>query len=177
MALLKAHEHEQLEVGKFYLVATAVLVYKNGDKESVAVNPLLHNDKQFGFVDDHYHVDGRFGSVIDHPYFIDFWGRTNRVVSKTEFVESLTIEYRKRKCMRVNTGIDPPLPHNQYGNGKQYWNWYRNMLGKSCKGKKCPHLGVTMREQNGVLICPLHNLTGCITTETIIDPVGHKLNP
>lgn len=176
MPLLKAHEHEHLVVGKFYLVAIAVLVHKGGHIDRVPVYPLLHNDKQFGFVEDHYHVDGRFEKWIDHPYNIDFWGRTNNVVSKTSNIASMKIEFKKRKCRREGTGINPPNPDNIYGHGKQYWEWYRNMMGKSCKGKKCPHLGVTMREENGVLVCPLHNLTGCIRTETIISPIGYNLN-
>lgn len=41
-------------------------------------------------------------------------------------------------------------------------------VGKSCKGKKCPHFGTTMIEKDGVLICPLHNLKGSLKTSKIV---------
>lgn len=47
--------------------------------------------------------------------------------------------------------------------------WYNSFLGKSCAGKKCPHLGTTMIEQEGKLVCPLHKLQGCLKTLKIIE--------
>lgn len=64
--------------------------------------------------------------------------------------------------MRLTTGINPPT------HAKNYNDWYKSMIGKSCAGKKCPHLGTIMIEQDGVLVCPLHNLKGCPQKEVII---------
>ena len=46
--------------------------------------------------------------------------------------------------------------------------WYNSYIGKSCKGKKCPHLGQVMIEHGDRYVCPLHNLVGSKATETII---------
>jgi len=51
---------------------------------------------------------------------------------------------------------------------KGWKEWYANYIGKSCKGRKCPHYGTHMLEVNGSLLCPLHHLKGDIETETII---------
>ena len=53
--------------------------------------------------------------------------------------------------------------------GLVYWTWYKSMIGKSCKGRRCPHFGTMMHERDGKLICPLHNLEGDIETELIIN--------
>jgi uncharacterized Zn finger protein (UPF0148 family) len=42
------------------------------------------------------------------------------------------------------------------------------MIGKSCKGKKCPHFGANMIEKNGELVCPIHNLKGDLKTLKIV---------
>lgn len=157
------------EVGKFYKVRCVELVNMSGDV--IGTVPIIgekHADPQFGSKIPHYHIDGRFvreDSIIFHKN-----GKTNSVVWAGDFAPETywfsykagNIVYRRMKCKRATTGIIPPE-----GNSK-YKNWYDSFVGKSCKGKKCPHLGQEMIEENGVLVCPLHNLKGCAEKEVII---------
>ena len=156
----------KIEVGKFYKVPCAVLYNVFGEyKGCVPIIGEVHKDKQLGVDYFHYHIDGRFSSITDY-YTTDEYGKTNGIVSLEPIGDVLTfckrIEIKKKKCKRLTTGIKPPP------SAKKYWNWYITMVGKSCKGKKCPHLGVDMFEVNGTLVCPLHNLIGDSKTEKII---------
>jgi hypothetical protein len=157
----------KIEVGKFYNVPCAVI--KNHYNEIICYVPVIgnpHNEKQFGFDHIHYHIDGRFTTESENNYGVDENGKTNGIVvwgkneSVNRFAEDIVI--KRRKCRRLTTGIKPPP------NATPYWNWHKSMIGKSCKGKKCPHLGVDMFEKDSQLVCPLHNLKGCIKTEVII---------
>lgn len=156
----------KIEVGKFYNVPCAAIYRGNG--KFIGYVPIIgeaHKDKQIGVDFSHYHIDGRFSSQNDY-YTTDEYGKTNGVISLKPIGDVLAfckrIEIKKRKCKRLTTGINPPP------SAKKYWDWYRTMVGKSCKGKKCPHLGVDMFEENGKLVCPLHKLIGDIKTEKII---------
>jgi hypothetical protein len=166
------NENTVLEVGKYYLVPCAKILSAHSDEFRCFV-PILgepHKDKQFSFDVLHYHVDGRFADNTG-AYDVDDEGKTNKIVPFykndicREYAKEIVI--KKRKCKRLTTGINPPRRGLSYNTSK-YLAWYNSMIGKSCKGKKCPHLGITMHEHDGVLICPLHNLHGCIKTETII---------
>ncbi|WP_409012512.1 Rieske 2Fe-2S domain-containing protein [Arcicella rosea] len=50
----------------------------------------------------------------------------------------------------------------------KYYKWYDKFLGREVKDNICPHLGTKMVEQDGVLVCPLHNLKACQTSKIII---------
>jgi hypothetical protein len=157
----------ELIVGKFYNVRCAE-VKNNFNHKTFAFVPVIgekHKDPQFGFDLAHFHIDGRFSTEKD-IYPVDALGRTNSVLafekdsSRMHYIYQIVI--KKRKCRRLTTGIKPPPQSETYN------KWYDSMVGKSCKGKKCPHLGTKMREENGQLICPIHNLKGCPTSEVIV---------
>lgn len=162
------------EVGKFYKVRCIELL--NSNDEVFAVVPIIgemHRDPQFGADKPHYHIDGRFAAnncPIGHED-----GKTNFVVwaeVSNKYFQAYkpgNIVYKRLKCKRESTGIIPPEK------GK-YQVWYSSFVGKSCKGKKCPHLGQEMIEENGLLVCPLHNLKGCPEKEVIVPFVfTHKV--
>lgn len=163
-----------VEVGKYYMVPCAVQE-KWGDKAIKQYTPIIgppHADKQFGFEHEHYHIDCRFikkdrkkvayTTVSDH-------GKTANVIviDKAQPVYFAGIERHRLKCVRTTTGLLMPPVHSVFS--LKYLKWYEGMVGKSCKGKRCPHLGTKMHERHGVLVCPLHNLCGDIETETIIE--------
>lgn len=165
----KIDEIKEPQVGKYYLVPCALVkAQKNGNVEFII--PILgikHTDKQLGVSYEHYHIDSRFcrsSQLVN----INEEGRTNNILSTdpqngvNEFFVA-EVQYRKRKCIRDTTGIAPPRL------ALKYWRWYEEQIGKTCKGKKCPHLGHTMHEKNGHLECPLHGLIGDIKKEVIID--------
>lgn len=157
-----------LEIGKFYNVKCAEV--KNGfNHNTFCYVPVIgekHKDPQFGVDWVHYHIDGRFSTEKDY-YDVDSLGRTNRVLSavpiekwQSDYVFKIVV--KRRKCRRLTTGLIPPSHANKY------WDWYKTMVGKSCAGKKCPHLGTAMVEIEGQLICPLHSLIGNLKTNKII---------
>ncbi len=168
-------ENTVLQVGKFYKVRCAKIKRYNGGIHYIPVIGGIHKDLSFGTSSKHIHIDGRFCGI--NSYFaVDGLGRTNNIVytdneffTHNEFVEFVV---KRKKCFRLTTGINPPNPENfdYYGErqGLKYWKWYKSMVGKSCAGKRCPHFGTVMHEQDGKLVCPLHNLTGDIETEVII---------
>ena len=161
-------EDETLVVGKMYNVRCAI-ISEVGIKNSVAV-PIIgveHIDNGFTESDVplHYHIDGRFtkggtGRFLD----TDSNGLTNAIIYTKQSVGYAVLEIKvlRRKCRRLTTGIKPPPKY------KKYYEWYATFVGKSCKGKRCPHRGTTMLECNGKLVCPLHMLTGDKETEKII---------
>lgn len=158
-------ENTQLEVGKHYFVPCAKMaVYEHYIYVPILGKP--HADPQFNVRHEHYHIDGRFAS--EGLYKVDKHGKTNSIIA-VKGIDFHGIEVIRMTCKRLTTGIDPPKrPINNQHIGGAYYAWYDSMVGKSCKGKRCPHLGTLMHEQNGVLICPLHNLKGSKETELII---------
>lgn len=169
------NETTQVVPGKFYLVQHAILEPKPefpNFKETLFI-PVIgpeHNDKQFGFPHTHLHIDGRFCKRREYlPYGVDEKGETAGVILTKNSERSLQghlftgLVYKKLKCIRLTTG----LPVHRVSKNTEIGKWYESMEGKSCKGKKCPHLGVAMQEINGILICPLHSLKADIATQTI----------
>ena len=156
--------HTKVEVGKFYTVKCAILKKRNGTF-CVPVIGKPHKDPQFGVDVLHVHIDGRFMDFNDELFV--WQGRTNAIVTidlaiaKYPLVKFTT---RRLKCKGLDTGIKPP------DEATKYWKWYKKQIGKSCKGKKCPHLGAIMHEIDGKLVCPLHNLQGDIEKEIIVYP-------
>lgn len=167
----KVNENTTLEIGKFYLVQCAKMVNEFGAFYFVPVIGKAHSDNQFGFPDKHIHIDGRFVNESDFSKLLmDEHGKTNVVCSYPPSRSYFVIEslgYRKMKCKRLTTNINPPRRGGISERNNMYFKWVDSMVGKSCKGKKCPHLGTIMHEENGILVCPLHNLKGCIEKEII----------
>lgn len=158
------------EVGKFYNVPCAIVEVLTGKyagkKWIVPIIGISHVDTKFGNLPlPHYHLDGRFTSGKNGPYDTDEYGYTSGVVVScdTVFSKFIGIETKRKKCKRLTTGLSMGIRKDE-----RYSEWYKSMLGKSCKGKKCPHFGTEMLEREGVLVCPLHNLTGDILKEKII---------
>lgn len=184
MDLLVAHEQSLLEVGKWYSVAHARIEMCWHTKKTfdIPVIPFLHRDAQFGADFNHYHVDGRFSNPLPLRFSIDENGMTNCAVivdfPKQDFRNGyreyivLEIVYKRRKCKRLTTGVKPPINQGSWSQTPNapslYAKWYNSMVGKNCKGRKCPHLQTTMIELSGELICPLHNLRGDIKKEIIL---------
>ncbi len=168
----KLQEGQTPIVGKYYRVPCAILDIGNGRTLAVPVIGPPHKDKQFAFRYSHYHIDGRFaGKEVERHYYMDD-GRTNFIICTEKQIDNdyasrhkfLRTELRRRKCKRLNTGLILP----QKFTDKKYSDWAISMIGKSCKGKKCPHLGYPMQEIEGQLVCPLHDLRGDMDTEKII---------
>lgn len=164
-------EDTKVVVGKFYMVNCAK-VYSSAFDNNYFV-PIIgsyHTDAQFRVDYKHYHVDGRFASSKDIGGLID--GHTNSIFSADlpkhkQFSDKIIgYELKKLKCRTIRTGIRPP---NRFHPDDKYHKWYKTFIGKSCAGKRCPHLGTLMHEHDGKLICPLHNLTANKKTEIIIE--------
>ena len=162
---LIVNDSTDLIVGNIYNIRCAEMRNVVND-EIFCYVPVIgekHKDTQFGINKIHYHIDGRFSTEKD-IFNVDKKGRTNLILlaekKGANYVGRIVI--KRRKCRRLETGINPP------DDAKKYFAWYDSMVGKSCAGKRCPHLGTTMREENGQLICPLHNLKGCLTSEVIV---------
>ena len=164
-------EDEPLVVGKMYNVRCAILQYE-GITQFVPIIGIAHKDD--GFVTKtvplHYHIDGRFSKAEGFSYDTNGNGFTNKIIYVQPrgggMSEFKGIVVKRRKCKRLTTGIVPPDFPSLYD------TWYASFVGKSCKGKKCPHRGVPMIEYDGKLICPLHNLQGCKKTGKIIYPIN-----
>lgn len=163
----KVTEEINLVVGKFYLVPCAKLVKRFSPFKTIFV-PIIgikHKDVQFGVDYNHYHIDGRFSKIGD-VYGVDSLGKTNGIIDSDneKYIAYITEEivFKKLKCKRLTTGIKPP------DNSGKYHTWYKTMIGKSCAGKRCPHLGTMMLEEDGVFLCPLHGLIGDHKTNKIV---------
>lgn len=175
-----AHKTSKLVIGKYYLVAHAVLLFDGDDKEyHVPVLPHLHSDPQFGKAGEfeHYHIDGRFirSKHMDTWFDIDDDGKTNQVVYIQNEFPYLgnyivkTVLFKKCKCKRLTTGVKPPVKY-PFTIDHPYLKWYNGFIGKQCKGKKCPHFGTTMIDNgNGLLVCPMHDLHADGLTQKIIE--------
>jgi hypothetical protein len=155
----------EYEVGKYYdILHVQYLDPKGKFIEYIPVIGKPHSDPQFGVFAKHYHVDGRF--IIKKSFLPHENGITNYAVFIID--ENYPFGYHAGeevvfsvKCLRTTTGINPPT-HGKYP------EWYKTFVGRSCAGKKCPHLGHTMMQVGEKLVCPLHGLMGCATKEIII---------
>ncbi len=158
------HEIDTPIVGEFYNVRCAII--ENECKEiHVPIIGKAHTDAQFKVNHEHYHIDGRFTD-----FYVDSEGKTNVVLTTDadySFEKIKGYSIKRRKCRRLTTGVKPPETM-RYTHSECH-DWYKGMVGKSCLGRKCPHLGTKMIEVNGRLECPLHKLQGSIETETILD--------
>ena len=170
--LIPFDESTDLVVGKYYNVLCAKLTDVFGEQRTVPIIGPEHKDVQFGFKDSHFHIDGRFtkGQGTNERfsnYDTTDKGYTAGVVSRQWVMEDSVITFcvLRKKCRRLTTGVyRPDIPPPIRG----FADWHKNYIGKSCKGRKCPHYGTHMLEVNGSLLCPLHHLKGDIETETII---------
>lgn len=165
---LLSYEQSILKVGKVYTVPHAILERLNGQVSKVPINPFKHKDPQFGADFYHYHIDGRFSmDSWARRHFAIERGLTNHAIHDTGYYVMKGIVHIDKRCIRLTTGTKPPLA-NWKGEISKWAKWKETMVGKSCAGRKCPHLGTTMIEINGKLICHLHALEGDLQTEVII---------
>ncbi|WEA01708.1 hypothetical protein [Mucilaginibacter sp. SJ] len=164
----------EFKIGQKYEVDCAVLEWKeDGIIYYVPVFDHLHADPQFGFEYEHYHIDGRFEM---HPrvrhWFNIKYGYTLTVIVKHDMgsYNFKGIIQQSLKCEWERTGllfIKQPK-EKQRENLKSYETWYESFVGRSCKGRRCPHYGTEMLENNGQLVCPMHHLTADLLTEKVM---------
>ncbi len=165
-----AHKVSKLVKGKMYLVAHAHIINKISDHHwaDIPVIPIPHKDEAFApLVSEHYHLDMRFGmpTYVKHKYCIQDAKSNHPVLIEDWFAYYVEkIIYLPKRCLRLNTGLNPPQDAVKYN------NWYKSMLGKSCAGKRCPHYGATMIEDNGKMYCPMHNLHADPLTLKVVEP-------
>lgn len=176
-----AHKINELHVGKRYMVAHARIKFSYGQMADIPVLPNKHTDKQFGYAAsfEHYHIDGRFDMPKSlTPYFrMEDNGKSNCVVyvdsscvEDTALYKVTDIVYKVRKCKRLTTGTMPPMLSRMTGKKSEYLNWYNRYVGKSCRGKKCPHFGTNMIDKgDGVLVCPMHDIHASSKTLKVIE--------
>lgn len=165
-------------IGQLYNVKHIVIkeeyhnLYSSSDDIELVTVPIIgdkHHDRDLFTFDDHYHIDSRFTDLYDFYddgfHGVPVWHRhtTGEIITQAA------------KCIKTMTGL--PIERIKIGTHvhKRYKQWLSNMLGKSCKGKLCPHHGTLMLEREGYLYCPLHGLWGDKTTERIINPIKNVL--
>jgi hypothetical protein len=161
-----AHKQSSIIVGQKYKVAHVRVINETSHKKidvEVPIIPILHNDKKdFGFAYDHYHLDGRF--IGDNSKAGKIWKTSNGYTAAVITAENGNIYsdvfYKVKTCLFQQTGVG--------SGGKIGAEWRKSMVGKSCKGKKCPHWGAIMSNIDGVLVCPMHGLHGSLEEEVII---------
>ena len=129
--------------------------------------PYEHSDAELGADWLHYHYDTRFFSkkmfrrVPSEPS-----GRTLQIFAIDQGTVTKFVEVRKMRCCLSSLG---GLSVDAIDLKGLFSSWARGMVGKSCKGKRCPHRGSNMVERpGGLLECPLHGLFADTKTERII---------
>lgn len=147
-------------VGKFYWVPCA---HTHNDA-IYPVIPILHKDPDIApHIGRHYHHDGRFTGRLStgESFRLD---KTNYVVP----VEDVKfIKYQIRKCMSRVGGLE-----GKPGRDQVFKEWADTQIGRRCLGTKCPHKGAQMVLEDGLLVCPMHNLIADPKTQKV---VGWKL--
>lgn len=166
-----AHKVSKLVKGKTYLVAHAQIVSSfKTIWANVPIIPILHKDEKFApHIGEHYHLDMRFSTppYVKHKFVIDK-SQSNVPVLKNDIYGFYIAEiiFLEKKCLRLNTSLKIP----QTKSADRYHEWYKSMIGKSCAGKRCPHYGATMIEDNGKIYCPMHNLHADPLTLKVVAP-------
>jgi hypothetical protein len=174
-------------IGAYYDVPCVELrMVPDGRVYHIPVIDYLHADAQFGFPEKHYHVDGRFEMdprMLQH-FRLDNGHTYNVIVpdANSHYIFKRIIS-KSLKCVRLYTGLNFPQEPNPRQQGKLslYQAWYKSYVGKVCEGKRCPHFGTEMLEKDGMLVCPLHNLTAdpetlLIVPSSISPEVGDPLH-
>ncbi|QEM03099.1 hypothetical protein DIU31_006030 [Mucilaginibacter rubeus] len=163
----------EFKIGKQYPVKCAEI---ETDDERVYYIPVfehLHADAQFGFALNHYHIDGRFYLHPPMQHLLNVVDGHTAAVIVPELAKTYSfigIVEKIVMCVRLTTGLlipDNPT-EKQLPKIELYENWYKSFIGKSCKGKKCPHLGTDMQEKNGYLVCPMHDIYADPTSLKVI---------
>ncbi len=165
---------EQFVVGEAYWRPCAeIMTIPDGRIYYIPVFDHLHADTQFDFPDEHYHIDGRFEMEPRMKQQFNCWdGYTAAVIvpTKTASYSFLSISETKVLCERSGTGLKvlKTPDDKQFPKVEKYRLWYESYIGRYCKGKKCPHFGTAMLEKDGLLVCPMHNLTASADTLEVI---------
>lgn len=170
------------EVGKYYSVPHAKMVDHRGRVAYVPVIGPAHSDPQLLVTEKHMHIDGRFvGRGLDwlSRQMGDQDGETSHIIrlegGSNHWGPVVAVVERRAKCVRERTGLYVPTVPIEWIEARRkpverYWAWYEGYVGKSCLGKKCPHLGQEMLDiGDGAWRCPLHGLHGDAKTEKIVN--------
>lgn len=157
-----------LIVGHFYEVPCAELRWREDARiYQIPVIDHLHADPQFGFAEAHYHIDGRFEIEprMRHQLRVANGHTASVIVQKCSLYELVGVRKQMVKCTGKTTGLRLPEPGDH---AALYQNWYKGYIGKECKGRRCPHFGTEMLEQDGRLVCPLHHLVADKATLKVV---------
>lgn len=162
------------KTGVYYDIPCAEILMDDSRIYHIPVFDHLHADPQFGFPQPHYHIDGRF---YMEPRMLQFFkvidGHTSAVITEAHKGSYILqkIVLKAVLCERNATGISIPAePDNeQKPKIEMYHNWYRKYIGQICEGRKCPHFGTQMLEKQGMLVCPMHELTADLITGIITE--------
>lgn len=158
--------------GQCYRVPCVKIRKDNGKIEWVPVVGEAHSDPQFGrhAVFNHFHVDARFVNIT-YVANISKSGTTHHVVYQDHpdlDYKVLDFRPRLRRCHRLVSAL-LIRDYNYESTPALYMLWLKTMLGKKCKGTRCPHRGTEMIEvKGGLKVCPMHNLVACSKSEKII---------
>ena len=159
------------EIGRYYWVPTVEAKWFGRRQELPVLGPR-HNDKQdLNFDQMHFHVDARFVSELPGALFWENVAASP--VTETLFGGSESADLkgpydRKWLCKRH----DSPWQRGFIGRALRHPNWKQHFdrwAGEIAvhdgKGWVCPHRQVALKDQpvadDGVVICPLHNLHIC----------------
>lgn len=181
-------------VGKFYLVPHVKLTSKEG--ETPILVPVInnyHEDPELGpNVGWHYHFDMRFFTPKGRLNYMRYMpgpfspipfkeGRTNlaaghRTIDGQWAMVDKELIYKKRKCIRLITGVEPGYKKlvERHGHLPLYYNsvkWRLKFDGMKAHNMRCPHQGFDLSQcpvKNGVIECPLHGLKFRKKTMTVI---------
>ncbi len=164
----------EYQPGKIYEVPCAEIVMKEDRRQYfLPVIDLPHSDQAFDFPHRHYHIDGRFAIHPRMKHRLQISGGYTATIILTEGTAMYDFKGVVKQAMvfeRSETGLAVPLGSEKYA------KWYAGYVGHSCDGKKCPHLGMEMLEQDGKLVCPLHGLTADAATLRIIQRILPSFN-
>lgn len=165
---------EDFQIGEYYWRPCAeIMTIPDGRIYYIPVFDHLHSDRQFDFPDEHYHIDARFEMEPRMKQQFNCWNGYTAAVIVPKGLSTysfLSIAKTKVKCERQDTGLRIPESPNekQLLKVEKYKNWYNSFIGKKCEGKLCPHYGTEMLEKDGLLVCPMHNLSADLHTQRII---------
>jgi hypothetical protein len=145
---------------KYSIPCAEITIREDSRVYYLPVIDLPHSDPAFDFPHHHYHIDGRFDIHPRMKHRLGIHDGFTLTVILTEGTDlySFNCIVNQLTCEQKFTGLAVP-PGNE-----KYLRWYRDYIGRSCAGRKCPHLGTAMLAQDGRLVCPLHGLTADTNT-------------
>jgi hypothetical protein len=163
-------------IGETYDITCAEIRLKEDSRHyCIPVFNHLHADAQFNFPHQHYHIDGRFEIHPRMSHRLNIHEGLTRTVILPEgsnTYDFVGLVSQKLVYVREYTGLLFPSSASTPDTLRLYKDWYSSYIGRSCKGRKCPHFGTTMLEKDGKLECPMHHLTADAGTLKIIPRIA-----